>query len=109
MEPPCDSKAVLWRNVLLAMEHRYGKENITRLAREAKVGNGTIQRIKEANTSVGLEVLDKIAHVFNLEPWHLLVPSFDPNNPPVVYLSHAERDFYERMREAAKKLINSKP
>lgn len=101
------SKKILWRNIQLAMHVKYGKENITRLAKEAGVGHGTIQRIKAAETSIGIEILDRLADVFHVEPWHLLVPTFDPNNPPVVHLSATERDFYERMREAARKLLNS--
>jgi len=106
MRDPSYSKRVLWRNVSLCMREKYGRENITRLSKEAQVGPATIHRIKTAETSVGLEVLDRIAAVFELEPWHLLVPSFDPKNPPVVSLSRAEREFYERMKDAANKLIN---
>lgn len=64
----------LWTNVRTLMLQRYGEENINRLARDAKIGPATVQRIKDAETSVGLEVIEKIAKVFKLEPWQLLAP-----------------------------------
>lgn len=67
-------KAVLWENVRALMAAKYGQENINRLARDAKVGPATVQRIKDASTSVGVDVLEKIARVFKIEPWQLLAP-----------------------------------
>lgn len=72
-----DSKVVLWENVSALMKAKYGKENLTRLALEGKFGPGTSSRIKQHETSVGLDVLDSLAHVFKVEPWQLLVPNFD--------------------------------
>lgn len=63
---------VLWDNVLGLMRHHYGRENINRMARETKVGVATIQRIKDRETSVGLDVVEKIAKRYKLEPWQLL-------------------------------------
>lgn len=67
-------KTVLWENVRALMVQRYGAENLTRLARDAKLGPGTATRIKAAETSVGLDVIEKIARAFKVEPWQLLAP-----------------------------------
>lgn len=67
-------KAVLWANVRALMVKRYGEENINRLARDAKLGPATVQRIKDSQTSVGIEVLEKIAKVFDVEAWQLIAP-----------------------------------
>lgn len=77
-----DVKTVLWENIERLMRHHYGKKNITKLAKDSDVGNGTIQRIEEQNTSIGLDKLGKIADTFKVDIWHLLVPDLDPANLP---------------------------
>lgn len=62
----------------------------------------TIGRIRNAETSCSLDTLTKIAKAFDIEPWHLLIPSYDPVNPPVRAMTQAERRLYASMREAAK-------
>lgn len=97
-----DSRRVLWTNVQALMHHHWGKENLTRLAAEAEVGLGTCTRIKQQQTSVGVEVVDRIAQVFHLDSWQLLVPGLNPKSPPVLILSEAERDFYRRVINATR-------
>ena len=97
-----DTRRVLWANVLALMQHHWGAENLTRLAREADVGPGTCTRIKKQETSVGVEIVDRIAALFSLDSWQLLVPGLDPKSPPVLILSEAERDLYNRVISAAR-------
>lgn len=100
-----DSKRLLWKSVSALMRKHYGEENLTRLARECKIGPGSAARIKEQKTSVGLEIVDKIAKHFHLESWELLVPAFDPGNRPTLQpVSEQERRLYERLREVAKEI-----
>lgn len=99
-----DSKQILWENVSTLMVHHWGKENLSELSRKAKVGLATCDRIKKRETSVGTDVLEKIADVFGLQAWHLLTPNLDPANPPVIWLTKTERDLYENMRSAARML-----
>ena len=73
-----DAKTVLWRNVLALMVKKYGKENLTRFANEAHIGPGTATRMKDQATSVGVDVLEKAAEVFGVEPWQLLLPDGQP-------------------------------
>jgi len=79
---PENTKKILWRNVSALMDAQWGKENLTRLAREADFGPATSTRLKEQKTAVGLDVLEKLSKVFRLKPWQLLVPAFDPSRPP---------------------------
>ncbi len=76
-----DSKLVLWQNVSALMTDRYGRENLTRLASEAKIGPGTVSRIKAHETSVGLDVVEALARLFKIEPWQLLVPGLSASTP----------------------------
>ncbi len=77
-----ESKTTLWASVQALMRKRFGEENLNRLAREVKFGPATASRLKAQETSVGLDVVDKIAHAFGAEPWQLLVPGFNPDEPP---------------------------
>lgn len=100
-----DPKLVLWQNVSALMTHHWSGENLTRLAREAKIGPGTATRIKEMQTSVGLDVVDRVAEVFDLEMWQMLTPGLDPKNPPAARpVSKAERELYDRLITSIKQL-----
>lgn len=100
-----DSNATLWQNVQALMIRKYGKTNIKGFAAFCKVGVGTIQRIEAQQTSVGLAILDKIAQKFELAPWQLLVPGFDPVNPPALQpVSARERAMYDKIMKVAKEI-----
>jgi hypothetical protein len=99
---PTDAKQVLWANVSALMRHHWGAENLSRLSREAGIALASCTRIKEQQTSIGIEVVGRIADAFHLQPWHMLVPGLDPANPPVLYLSKGEADFYAKMKDLAR-------
>lgn len=69
-----DSKKILWNNVLTLMIQRYGEENCWRCAKESGVGPGTMTRIKNMETSVGIDTLEKLSALFGVEPYQLLIP-----------------------------------
>ena len=105
-----DSNATLWNNVQALMQKGFGRINIQGFARKCKIGNGTVQRIQGQTTSVGLEVLDKIAEAHELAAWQLLVPGFDPDNPPTLQpVSKRERELYEKLLNAAKEIAREPP
>lgn len=96
----------LWDNVLSLMLKHYGKENQSRLASECEIGLGTISRIKQKKTSVGLDVIEKIATRFDLAAWQLLVPGMDPSHPPALQpVNERERLLYEKLMAAAQQLV----
>ena len=100
-----DSRATLWTNIQTLMRHRYGRENLTRLARECKFGPATSSRLKSMETSVTLETLNKIADTFGVEPWQLLVPGLSATSLPALRLvSPEERDLYGQLVSIATEL-----
>ena len=72
-----DIKRWLWTNVRELMDQRWGGENLSRLAKEGRLGPGTAQRIKESETSVGVDIVAKVAAVFRVAPHQLLVSPED--------------------------------
>lgn len=105
-----DTNATLWANVQALMLHEWKEVNVNRLARECKIGPATVMRIKEQKTSVGLEVLDKIAERFHLAVWQLLVPGMEPCNPPTLQpMSAAERRLHERVMALTKEVMANEP
>lgn len=98
-----ETRRVLWENISALMRDRWGGENLTRLAREAKIGPATASRLKAQQTSVGVDIIDRIADLFGHSTWQLLVPGLDPQSPPVLMpVTQAERDLYLRLLSAAR-------
>lgn len=67
-----ESKVLLWQNVTALMLKRYEREHLTNFAKDVGISPGTATRIKVQATSVGIDVLDKIAAYFKIESWQLL-------------------------------------
>lgn len=79
---------------------QYKDMNRTQFAEHCGMRNGTYFRLEGAEVTQHIESLDKIAKANDLEVWQLLVPSFDPSNPPAIrQLSETEKEFYEKMKE----------
>lgn len=105
-----DTKQILWANVRALMVNKYGDENLYRTMKESKAAGwpislGSLQRIKEQETAVGLDVLDKIANFFELQAWQLLIEDLDPTNPPV-FLNAKQKEFFDKVKSSFKDLIN---
>ena len=106
MADQIDSRAALWASERALMLKDFGEENINKFHARTKVTLATIGRIKAQKTSVGLEMIDRIAACFGLSGWQLLVPGFDPHNPPVLRAAkNGESAMYERMLAAARELV----
>lgn len=78
------------------------------VARKAGVNKNTVQRMlrpEDVNSLPAVDTLDAIARVFNLRAWQLLIPGLVPSSPPVVSLTQAERDLYERLTDVAKQVL----
>lgn len=56
-------------------------------ASNKEVSNGTLGRVRNAENGTRLDTLDALAKTFDVEPWQLLVPGFDPEALP--QLAHA--------------------
>ncbi len=70
--PAIDPKDYLWKNICSLMGDT--APTVDAVQGKTGVGRGTIQRIKEGETSIGTDKLCQIAEAFNLEAWQLLVP-----------------------------------
>jgi hypothetical protein len=107
-----DLKKVLWENVSALMEEHWKGENLSRLAREAKLGPGTAQRIKDQETSVGIDIVAKVAGVFRVSPCQLLVPKADRHVSRILDVWHHTDDrgrlALELACEAAEQRIRAK-
>jgi transcriptional regulator with XRE-family HTH domain len=100
-----DTAAALWQNIEALMQHRYKEHNLSRLAEDCGFAQSTASRIKAQKTATGLDKLDMIARAFGLATWQLLVPGFDPNNPPTLQpVSQKERELYEKIMTAARQI-----
>lgn len=72
-----------------------------------KVGRSTVDRMSKGTTDFEIGNLEAVARVFEIEVWQLMVPSFNPENLPVLRsVGEAEEDVYRKMREFAKQLAN---
>lgn len=102
---PASSKQVLWDNVLALMLKRWGRENLTGFAAWAEIGVGSVQRIRERETSVGLDIIEKIARKARVDPWQLLVPGLDASNPPMLAEDSARvRELVQRINQSQEAL-----
>ena len=88
---------VLWDNVSALMVHHWQEENLNKLARKAKIGPATAQRIKDRQTAVRIDTVERVAMAFDLKPWQLLMPDLDPGNVPVSMLSETEKKLYSKL------------
>lgn len=72
-----DVKKTLWENVSALMLAKYGRDNLKQLAHDSRVGVASVQRIKEMKTSVGIDIVSKIARSFRLDAYQLLCPNVE--------------------------------
>lgn len=98
-------KELLRENLTKLMIHRLGKVNMLRTAHLCGVGLGSIQRAMEANTAVGLEVIEKLAVGLGVEPWQMIAPGLDPataSQQRAVNLSPLAIDLAEHLDDLAR-------
>ncbi len=81
---PTDPKTYLWATLcrLTGLDDP-GVDAMHRAVKKV-VGRGTVQRIREGETSVGVDSLHALAGVFGMQVWQLLVPGVQANQPPTI-------------------------
>jgi transcriptional regulator with XRE-family HTH domain len=73
-----------------------------KVAARSGLGQTSIGRILRKEAGATVDSLDLIARAFGIEPWHLLVPNFDPARlPKSLTLADREYELLEKMRVAA--------
>lgn len=75
-------KNYLWQNVCALMGEE--RPSIDAVARRTKCSRGTIQRLRDGQTSVGVDIVAQIAGAFGLAAWQLLIPDLDPVAVPTL-------------------------
>ena len=101
------SKAVLAANLKALMDHSPAYSSQVAVAKAARCDQKTVSRLLRQEQAATVDLLDAIAAVFGLESWQLLTENLDPSNPPKVHMTKSEQALYERLRTAAKALVNS--
>lgn len=99
-----DAARVLAANVATLMAASVDLHSQAALGRRARIDQRTVGRILHCEHSPTLKQLDAIAHAFGLLPWQLLVPQLQPESPPTISPSPAERELFDRLRTAARQI-----
>lgn len=68
-----DTKKILADNLTALLERRPDVSRLN-LSKQIHVADGTLGRIKYGNGNPTVDVLERIAHFFRVEPWRLLAP-----------------------------------
>lgn len=97
-------ESILGNNLDALMVYRKELSTNHKVANKIKIPARTVGRIRNAESSCSIDTLAKLARAFSIEPWHLLIPNYDPANPPVRTMTQAERNLYASMRRAAQQL-----
>jgi hypothetical protein len=93
-------KAVLAENVRKVLERDGANPtNWTRTPAQKKA----VQRVLSGHNAE-LDTIEEIARLADLQPWQLLFPNLDVNNPPVFALSEEERKLYQALGALANRL-----
>lgn len=74
------------------------------LAKKAGLTPSTVGHWLRAENAAQIDKLERLAAVFKLRAWQLLIPNLDPSNPPAVPYTDAERRLYWRIKAAAREL-----
>lgn len=97
-------ESIVGANLDALIKHSIEYTTNNKVGKKAKIPPRTVGRIRNAEVSCSIDTLASIAKVFSVEPWALLVPDYDPANPPVRIMTQDERDLYARTRMALEAL-----
>lgn len=101
--------AILAINLKGLMQTKAGPNSEIALGKRAKVGQATIGRILKRDGFAKIDTVGKLAQVYGLEAWQLMVPGMDPSNPPVLLpVSKAEKALYARLKDAVDEITKLK-
>lgn len=96
-------RAVFADNVQKLMLHHY-RDSANRpkaLAMAAGVSLSTVQRILAGASGATLDNVESVAGAFHLSAYQIMVPSLDPDNPPVIKgATQEEQKLYRSWKRA---------
>ncbi len=76
------------------------------VGRRSGIPQRTVGRLKNGSSAASLTTLEAIAKGLGVEPWQLLIPDFDPKQPPL--LRSATQDEQRLYRKVEQLLEDSK-
>jgi len=97
------------RNLRLLMAANRHLKSQNKLAKQSKVGQTTISRILRHEQDLTLELMEKLVKPFDVYPWQVLVPDFDPADLPVTkQVDLQQRLLLERFKHVAEEVAHYK-
>lgn len=97
------------RNLKLLMATNRHLKSQNQLAKQSKVGQTTISRIIRREQEPTLELMEKLIRPFDVLPWQMLIPDFDPADPPVTKrVDLQQRLLLERFKHVAEEVAHYK-
>lgn len=103
---PYEPRAVLAKNLAALRKAHPDLSGQRKLAKKAGIGEGSVWRAAKGGVGVSIDTLRALARAFGLQPWQLLVPGLDPNNPPLIQaMTEDERRLYALLKQAAKQPV----
>lgn len=88
-KPPRPPAVEVLKESVARLVDRAGSQ--PKLHSETKVPQKTISRLSRGDNPATIQTVDELAVGAGFEAWQLLVPGFDPNNPPVVSGRYPQR------------------
>jgi hypothetical protein len=92
-----EARLTLAANLVSLMGARPHLDKFEKIVAKGGPSNGTLDRIRRHESACSLDQLDKLAKVYELEPWQLLVPNLNPNSLPVLLGGEVEKSLWARI------------
>jgi transcriptional regulator with XRE-family HTH domain len=99
--PLLDTLAANLRALMAATPELHSQ---TAVAKRSGMDQRTVGRILNREHSPTLVQLEKPERAFGVAPWQLMMPRYDPADPPTLVLSTSERDAWTAIRVAAESI-----
>lgn len=76
-----------------------------KLSEKTGLTTSTLSRIRNAKVDATVGTLEQLAKAFQVQPWEMLVPGFDPKNRPALApVTEQERALYAKLAQVAKEI-----
>jgi hypothetical protein len=100
------ARNVIAENLKALMAARPKLNTFPKITAAGGPSNGTLDRIRRAESGCSLDQLDLLGKVFELDPWQLLVPNLQANNPPILLGAggDVERMLYARLDKMGREI-----
>ena len=109
VKPRSQLTALFVKNLAALMRADGALSSQNGLASASKVPQSTIGRLLRGEQSPTLDMVERLARAFDLEPWQMLVPELEPSNPPITkQIDDVQRQLFAKFKQAAEDLATYK-